>query len=86
MRRLRRSGGRVAGRSLAAVALTVVFTLTPVVAVWIVPALAAPVSFRLLDPLVYFGVAFAPSLLELCAVVLLAYALLRHAGPRTPSR
>ena len=73
-------GTRVAGRSLAAAALTVVFTLTPVFAVWIVPALAVPVSFSLLDPLVYFGVAFAPSLLELCAVVLLAHAVLRHAG------
>ena len=73
-------GTRVAGRSLAAAALTIVFTLTPVVAVWIVPALAVPDSFSLLDPLVYFGVAFAPSLLELCAVVLLAHALLRHAG------
>ncbi len=73
-------GTRVAGRSLAAAALTVVFTLTPVFAVWIVPALAVPDSFSLLDPLVYFGVAFAPSLLELCAVVLLAHALLRHAG------
>ena len=73
-------GTRVVGRSLAAAALTVVFTMTPVFAVWIVPALAVPDSFSLLDPLVYFGVAFAPSLLELCAVVLLAHAVLRHAG------
>ena len=73
-------GSLVAGRALAAAALTVVLALAPVTAVWAVPALAAPDSFSLFDPLLFFGVLFSPSLLELCAVVMLAHALLRHAG------
>ena len=73
-------GSRVVGRALAAAALTLVLILIPVVPVWMVPALAVPEAFSLLDPLLYFGVVFAPALLELCAVVLLAHALIRHAG------
>ena len=73
-------GSRVTGRALAAAALTVVFTLTPTVAVWIVPALLVPAAFSLFDPLLYFGLAYAPAMLELCALVLLAHALIRHAG------
>ena len=73
-------GSRVVGRALAAAALTVVFALTPTLAVWIVPALAVPGAFSLMDPLLYFGLAYAPALLELCALVLLAHALIRHAG------
>ena len=73
-------GSRVAGRALAAAAVTVVFALTPVLAVWIVVALVVPDAFSLLDPLLYFGLRLAPSLLELCALVLLAHAVVRHAG------
>ena len=73
-------GTRVAGRALAAAALTVLFALTPALSVWIVVALVVPDAFSLLDPLLYFGLRLAPSLLELCAVVLLAHALVRHAG------
>ncbi len=73
-------GSRVAGRALAAAAVTIVLALVPVVAVWTVSALAAPEAFSLLDPLLFFGVVASPSLLELCALVVLAHALLRHAG------
>ncbi len=73
-------GARVAGRALAAAAVTVVFALTPTLAVWIVTAIAAPDAFSLLDPLLYFGLLLAPALLELCALVLAAHALIRHAG------
>ncbi len=73
-------GSRVAGRAPAAAAVTVVFALTPVLAVWIVTAFATPDAFSLLDPTLYFGLLLAPSLLELCALVLLAHALIRHAG------
>ena len=73
-------GSRVAGRALAAAAVTVVFALTPVLAVWTVTALATPDAFSLSDPTLYFGLLLAPSLLELCALVLLAHALIRHAG------
>ncbi len=73
-------GSRVAGRALAAAAVTVVFALTPVLAVWIVTLLAVPDAFSLVDPFLYFGLVLAPALLELCALVLLAHALIRHAG------
>ena len=73
-------GSRVAGRALAAAAVTVVFALTPALAVWIVTLLAVPDTFSLSDPFLYFGLRLAPALLELCALVLLAHALIRHAG------
>ena len=73
-------GSRVAGRALAAAAVTVAFALTPVLAVWIVTAFATPDAFSLFDPTLHFGLLLAPSLLELCALVLLAHALIRHAG------
>ena len=73
-------GSRVAGRALAAAAVTVLFALTPVLSVWIVVALAVPDAFSLLDPVLYFGLLLAPPLLEVCALVLLAHALIRHAG------
>ena len=73
-------GSRVAGRALAAAAVTVVFALTPVLAVWMVTLLAVPDAFSLVDPFLYFGLVLAPALLELCALVLLAHALIRHAG------
>ena len=73
-------GSRVVGRALAAAAVTVVFALTPVLAVWIVTVFATPDAFSLLDPTFYFGLLLAPALLELCALVLLAHALIRHAG------
>ena len=73
-------GSRVAGRALAAAAVTVVFALTPVLAVWVVTLLAVPDAFSLSDPFLYFGLRLAPALLELCALVLLAHALIRHAG------
>ena len=73
-------GSRVAGRALAAGAVTVVFALTPTVSVWIVNALVVPDAFSLLDPVLYFGLVLAPSMLELCALVLLAHALVRHTG------
>ena len=73
-------GSRVAGRALAAAAVTLVLALTPVLAVWIVTVFATPDAFSLLDPTFYFGLLLAPSLLELCALVLLAHALIRHAG------
>ncbi len=73
-------GSRVAGRALAAAAVTVAFALTPVLAVWIVTAFTTPDAFSLFDPTLYFGLLLAPSLLELCALVLLAHALIRHAG------
>ena len=73
-------GSRVAGRALAAGAVTVVFALTPTVSVWIVNALVVPDAFSPLDPVLYFGLVLAPSMLELCALVLLAHALVRHTG------
>ena len=73
-------GSRVAGRALAAAAVTVLFALTPVLSVWIVVALVVSDAFSLLDPVLYFGLLLAPSLLEVCALVLLAHALIRHAG------
>ncbi len=73
-------GSRVAGRALAAAAVTVLFALTPIVAVWIVTALVVPDAFSLVDPALYFGLVLAPSMLELCALVLLAHALVRHTG------
>ncbi|MYN67549.1 MAG: ABC transporter permease [Acidobacteria bacterium] len=73
-------GSRVGGRALAAAAVTVVFALTPVPAVWVVTLLAVPDAFSLSDPFLYFGLRLAPALLELCALVLLAHALIRHAG------
>ena len=73
-------GSRVAGRALAAAAVTVVFALTPALAVWVVTLLAVPDAFSLSDPFLYFGLRLAPALLELCALVLLAHALIRHAG------
>ena len=76
-------GSRVAGRALAAAAVTVVFALTPTVSVWIVNALVVPDAFSLLDPVLHFGLVLAPSMLELCALVLLAHALVRHTAGRT---
>ena len=73
-------GSRVAGRALAAAGVTVVFALTPVLSVWMVTAFATPDAFSLSDPALNFGLLLAPSLLELCALVLLAHALVRHAG------
>ena len=73
-------GSRVVGRALAAAAVTVVFALTPVLAVWIVTVFATPDAFSLSDPTLYFGLLLAPPMLELCALVLLAHALIRHAG------
>ena len=73
-------GCRVAGRALAAGAVTVVFALTPALAVWMVTAFVVPDAFSLFDPLLYFGLLLAPSLLEICALVLLAHAFVRHAG------
>ena len=73
-------GSRVAGRALAAGAVTVVFALTPTVSVWIVNALVVPDAFSPLDPVLHFGLVLAPSMLELCALVLLAHALVRHTG------
>ncbi len=73
-------GSRVAGRALAAAGVTVLFALTPVLSVWIVTVFATPDAFSLSDPALYFGLVLAPSLLELCALVLLAHALVRHAG------
>ena len=73
-------GSRVAGRALAAAAVTVLFALTPTVAVWIVSALVVPDAFSLVDPALHFGLVLAPSMLELCALVLLAHALVRHTG------
>ena len=70
----------MAGRALAAAAVTVVFGLTPVLAVWIVTVFATPDAFSLLDPTLYFGLLLAPPMLELCALVLLAHALIRHTG------
>ena len=70
----------MAGRALAAGAVTVVFALTPTVAVWIVNALVVPDAFSPLDPVLHFGLVLAPSMLELCALVLLAHALVRHTG------
>ena len=43
-------GSRVAGRALAAAAVTVVFGLTPVLGVWIVTVFATPDAFSLSDP------------------------------------
>ena len=73
-------GSRVAGLSLAAAAVTVLFSVAPALSVWILSLLAVPEAFSLLDPLLSFGLVLAPSLLEVCALVLLAHALLRHAG------
>ncbi|MYN67547.1 MAG: ABC transporter permease [Acidobacteria bacterium] len=73
-------GSRVAGLSLAAAAVTVLFSVAPALSVWILSLLAVPEAFSLLDPLLSFGLVLAPSLLELCALVLLAHALVRHAG------
>ena len=73
-------GSRVAGRALAAAAVTSLFALTPAVSVWIVSALVVPDSFSLVDPPLHFGLVLAPAALELCALVLLAHALIRHAG------
>ena len=73
-------GSRVAGRALAAAAVTILFAVTPGVSVWIVTALVVPDAFSLLDPPLYFGLVLAPSMLELCALVLLAHAVVRHTG------
>ena len=73
-------GSRVAGRALAAAGVTVVFALTPVLSVWMVTLYATPDAFSLLAPALFFGLLLAPSLLEVCALVLLAHALIRHAG------
>ena len=73
-------GSRVAGRALAAAGVTVVFALTPVLAVWFVTLISIPGAFSFLDPTLHFGLLLAPALLELCALVLLAHALIRHAG------
>ena len=73
-------GSRVAGLTVAAAAVTVLFALMPVLSVWILSLLGAPEAFTLLDPLLLFGLGAAPSLLELAALVLLAHALIRHTG------
>lgn len=73
-------GTRVVGRALASLCLTVAFALTPLVAVWIVTGLALPGAFSLADPAPFFGLLLAPALLEIAALVLLAHALVRHAG------
>lgn len=73
-------GTRVVGRALASLCLTVAFALTPLVAVWIVTGLALPGAFSLADPAPFFGLLLAPALLEIAALVLLAHALIRHAG------
>ena len=73
-------GTRLIGRALAAAAVTVLFAVTPAVSVWIVTALVVPDAFSLLDPPLYFGLVLAPSMLELCALVLLAHAVVRHTG------
>ncbi len=73
-------GSRVAGRALAAAGVTVVFALTPTLSAWMVTAFVTPDAFSLPGPALFFGLLLAPSLLELCALVLLAHALIRHAG------
>ena len=73
-------GTRVVGRALASLCLTVAFALTPLVAVWIVTGLALPGAFSLANPAPFFALLLAPALLEVAAVVLLAHALIRHAG------
>ncbi len=73
-------GTRVVGRALASLCLAFAFALTPLLAVWIVTALALPGAFSLAAPAPFFGLLLAPALMEIAAFVLLAHALIRHAG------
>lgn len=73
-------GCRVIGRILAAFMLTLGLAITPTLSAWIVMALAAPAGENYLDPLWFNVVTLAPALLEICALTLLAHALLRNAG------
>ncbi|MEM0910769.1 MAG: hypothetical protein AAGJ37_07315 [Pseudomonadota bacterium] len=72
-------GIRVIGRIIAAVMLTLTFTLTPVLSAWTVMAIAAP-SVNWLTPLLYKLLIFTPPMLEVCAITLLVHSLIRRAG------
>ncbi|MEM6274367.1 MAG: hypothetical protein AAF735_03910 [Myxococcota bacterium] len=71
---------RVLGKTLAAFALTLIFCSLPLLAGYSVTLLAAPTSFAPTLPLVYFGLAYAPALFEVCGFVVLAHAVFRGAG------
>ncbi|MEM7138009.1 MAG: ABC transporter permease [Myxococcota bacterium] len=70
----------VVGRTLAAVALTLVMAAVPMLSGLCVTALFAPESLGLTIPIYYMLFSFFPALLEVCALTLLVHALLRSAG------
>lgn len=72
-------GARVMGRFLAAMILTLAFTLSPALSAWIVIAIGSP-SFSFADPLIYQLLVVTPALLEITALTLLIHMLIRHSG------
>ena len=73
-------GVRLGGRALATAGLTVSMMLVPIVACYVVVALAAPSSLATGTPIAYFVLVYAPALLELCAMTLLCHAVFRASG------
>jgi len=73
-------GCRVLGRVLAAFILTGILALAPTLSAWMIMLIAAPAGESYLDPLWLNALTLAPALLEICALTLLAHALLRNAG------
>ncbi|MEM8930520.1 MAG: hypothetical protein AAGE94_05065 [Acidobacteriota bacterium] len=71
---------QVLGKATAALAITFIFCALPAVSSLVLSALMAPEAVDPLLPFTYFLGYFFPSLAELCALVLLVHALVRHSG------
>ncbi|MEM6289756.1 MAG: ABC transporter permease [Myxococcota bacterium] len=72
---------RVLGKWIAALVLTVAVTCIPMVAGYIVVALAEPSSLSLSTPPVFWMIAYVPALLELAGITIALHACIRRPGP-----
>lgn len=71
---------RLGGRAVAVAMLTAGLVMVPVMSGWIVTAMFVPQSFSVMLPLAYGLLAYAPALLELSGVAIVAHACFRRAG------
>ncbi|MEM1350046.1 MAG: ABC transporter permease, partial [Myxococcota bacterium] len=72
---------RSAGRVLSAAIVTLAIGMVPSISALVVTGLAAPASLDVGFTLSFFLIHSGPGLLELCALMLLAHAVIRPAGP-----
>ena len=73
-------GTVVVAKMLVGLALVVIMSIFPAISSLIVTSVSAPHSLDLILPFSYFLGVFAPSLLEIAAIVFLSHALIRPAG------